>query len=87
MTDTLPMPPKGDPELYAKAQALVKEAWPRIFKKKGGHSKSKGGGFGYVLQAVLGNKDVWTLKDLDDYQLQDIIYKAHKRIDQKNGKI
>ena len=84
MTNTLPMPPKGDPELYAKAQALVKEAWPRMFRKKGGHSKSKGGALGYVLQAVLKNKDVWTLKDLDDYQLQTIIYQAHKRIEKKH---
>lgn len=62
-----PQPPKGNADLYATIVDMHKAAYKKDSWNGAKYKKSTG----HMLQQIFGKK-VWTLKDLDDYQLLEI---------------
>ena len=77
--NTLPSPPKGNPDLYEHAKEMVKEA----YKKPQWNGERWKKALGHCLQSMFETRSVWTLKDLTDEQLLLIMGKAHKIIERK----
>lgn len=78
------MEPIGNMDLYNHAQEMMEEAYKKdIWSKKRWEKK-----LGHLLQNVFNKKDIWTLKDLDDYRLLKIMEMADFKIKKtnKNGK-
>ncbi len=74
MTTKLPMLPKGSSELYKKAVELHKLAYKKDHWNKEKYQKR----LGHMLQNLYG-KSVWTLKDLNDTQLEQVIAYCEKK--------
>lgn len=78
MSDQAPMQPKGNPDLYRHATDMMKEAYKKPKHNGEKHKKH----VGHILQSQFGRK-VWTLKDLDDAQLLQIMGQSNKLIERK----
>lgn len=75
------MPPKGSQGLYDKAVEIHKTAYFGKCKTKEEYKRKTG----FMLQNLFG-KGVWTLKDLNDEQLNKVIEVSQQQIDKKAGK-
>lgn len=74
-----PMLPKGSPELYAKAVELHKLAFKKEKYNKERYQKKTG----HMIRALFGHY-AWTLKDLENPELERIIDICEHKIERKN---